>query len=228
MLDRKWVDSSIGQNWKKSLNDMAARASQARGQTSRFADRARGLTRFMPRMSSLLPKGLFGRSPQPHFPSLPRFGSMLSTPNLGGMSGITTAGVGKVILSILFLGVLGFIFWRAGTWWEKHRERLQKAWRLGPWPVLPGEVSTRADLVRAFEYLSLLRLGLAARTCHHLELAERIGDQPALDRDRRREAAATLASLYEQARYTPEDETLSPESLARARRELSYLAGAPA
>ena len=89
----------------------------------------------------------------------------------------------------------------------------------------PDQVSTRGDLVRAFEHLALLCLGRDARTHHHLDLATRIGQQPSLDQDRRKEAARDLALLYEQARYTPDDEHLADEDLRRARRELSYLAG---
>ena len=80
-------------------------------------------------------------------------------------------------------------------------------------------------MVRAFEHLALLRLGQEARTCHHLDLADRIGEQPGSDADRRRTAAHALARLYEQARYTPDEEKLPPEMMASARRELTYLAG---
>jgi hypothetical protein len=122
--------------------------------------------------------------------------------------------------------MLAFVLWRVGGWWQRRRaELLNAGWRLGPWPVRPESVSTRGELVQAFEHLALLLLGPTARTCHHLELAGRMGAQPALDGDRRREAADDLARLYEQARYTPDNETLSPESMSRARRELCYLAG---
>jgi hypothetical protein len=99
---------------------------------------------------------------------------------------------------------------------------------LGPWPVRPGEVATRGDLVRAFEHLALLCLGPTARTCHHLELARLLGAQPAPDPERRRDAAVDLAQVYEQARYTPDDEVLPDDLMRRARRELCYLAGEPA
>ena len=104
----------------------------------------------------------------------------------------------------------------------------RKRWRLGPWPVSPGAVRTREQLVRAFEYLSLLLLGPAARTRHHHDLARQIGDQPDMDPDRRKEAAQALAGLYEQARYAPPQDDLSEEQLDRARRELRRLAGGAA
>jgi hypothetical protein len=79
--------------------------------------------------------------------------------------------------------------------------------------------------VRAFEYLALLSLGRSARTCHHLEVADQLGTQPAGDPSRRRQAAAFLARLYERARYAPAEEAIPAEEMAAARRDLCYLAG---
>jgi hypothetical protein len=110
------------------------------------------------------------------------------------------------------------------------------AWKLGPWPVDPAAVRTREELIRAFEYLSLLRLGPAARHWHHWAIALGLGGSsrdPAPVRGwgdpfaERRQAAGELASLYEQARYAPPEETLSEGELATARRDLSLLAGVP-
>jgi hypothetical protein len=81
-------------------------------------------------------------------------------------------------------------------------------------------VASRADLVRTFEYLSLLRLGLPARAWNHREIAARLGGD-----ESQRRAAGLLADLYEQARYAPADEPLSPEALAEFRRDLGFLAG---
>jgi hypothetical protein len=96
----------------------------------------------------------------------------------------------------------------------------------GRWPVEPGAVATRGDLVRAFEYLALRLLGLDARHRHHLDLADRLGG-PAEGGDwGRRRAAGHLAHLYELARYAPADEPLPEAEMAAARRDLSFLAGA--
>ena len=46
------------------------------------------------------------------------------------------------------------------------RAREAAGWHPGPWPVDPRTVATRAEVVRAFEFLSLLRIGLDVR---HLE-----------------------------------------------------------
>jgi hypothetical protein len=110
------------------------------------------------------------------------------------------------------------------------------AWKLGPWPVQPTAVRTREELIRAFEYLSLLRLGPAARHWHHLAIASGLGR---LSGDavtatgwgytsaERRQAALQLASLYERARYAPPGEPLPEAALATARRDLCLLAGVP-
>jgi hypothetical protein len=138
---------------------------------------------------------------------------------------ITAAGVGRFFLVLVGAAMVALIVWYSRGWWQEALAKRLAALRLGPWPVRPEEVATRADLVRAFEYLALLLLGPSARTCNHLELARRISQRPTLQADRNREAAEELARLYEQARYTPPDERLPDELMSRARRELSYLAG---
>jgi hypothetical protein len=59
-------------------------------------------------------------------------------------------------------------------------------------------VATRAELVQAFDYLALLKLGPAARSWNHRAVARRWADRcAACTAD-----AARLADLYERARYT--------------------------
>jgi hypothetical protein len=101
--------------------------------------------------------------------------------------------------------------------------RLER-WRLGPWPVLPEAVKTRAELVRAFEYLSLLLLGPVARSWNHRMIADRLAE-PGSAFARQAEAAVRLAGLYERARYAPADEVLPEPALRAARQDLSFLAG---
>jgi len=97
-------------------------------------------------------------------------------------------------------------------------------WRLGPWPVNPARISTRAELIAAFDHLALLCLGWQARTWNHCAIGESLaGAKPEHHR-----AALELASLYEWARYAPEPDALSDQALSRARRNLCILAGVPA
>ena len=59
----------------------------------------------------------------------------------------------------------------------------------------PSQVSTREDLIRAFEHLAYLLLGPGARSLNHLDVAGRLSR----DDNGRAGAADRLAHLYEQA-----------------------------
>jgi hypothetical protein len=153
----------------------------------------------------------------------PRMSSLPSAPSARG----DDRGNGAFML--LSLAVLLLLFWKLGGWSKLQTGRAANgAWQLGPWPVRPGAVSTRQDLVRAFEYLALLSLGRDASTCHHRELAARLAGRDDMDDARRRQAADLLAWLYEQARYAPAEESLSAEEMTEARHALCFLAGVPA
>jgi hypothetical protein len=141
-------------------------------------------------------------------------------------------------IMIVGLVVIGGLFW----WLVSRHTGKQSAtdaepWHLGPWPVAPGAVATREELIRAFEYLSLLCLGAPARSWNHEVIAARLGQEagganraaPLLtwDPDARRQAAEALAGLYEKARYAPGSQPLPEAALAAARRDLCFLAGVP-
>lgn len=134
-------------------------------------------------------------------------------------------GYGWLAVPMLFLlGVLGWKLFqdqagRKGLRWSGRSDG-EESWRLGPWPVAPGSVASRADLIRAFEHLTLLKLGPEARSWNHLDIAAVLGGEVT----ERRQAAERLAALYERARYAPERESLPADALPSARRELVYLA----
>jgi hypothetical protein len=77
----------------------------------------------------------------------------------------------RLLAIIALLATVGFIVQRILAR-ARARESSGGAsgWKLGPWPVDPAAVRTREELIRAFEYLSLLRLGPAARHWHHLAI----------------------------------------------------------
>jgi hypothetical protein len=119
---------------------------------------------------------------------------------------------------VLFgVAILAGVLWRlrGGTFSAESSRR-----PLGPWPLDPARVATREDLITAFEYLSLLRCGEPARAWHHRAIAACLGGTAA----ERRDAAARLATLYEQARYAPT--TGREPDWAAARGPLVTLAGA--
>jgi hypothetical protein len=81
-------------------------------------------------------------------------------------------------------------------------------------------VTTRSDLIQAFEYLSVLLCGSQARTANHLALADALQQITGS-----RSVAEPLAHTYALARYTPVSEPLPPETIAEARQHLCRLAG---
>jgi hypothetical protein len=137
-----------------------------------------------------------------------------------GVAAANAADLFQGLLLVAAAVVLGMVLWR---WQGVRAAKAALARRhLGPWPTDPARVGTREELIRAFEYLSLLRLGEPARSWHHRAIADRLGDG---DADRR-VAADRLAALYEQARYAPDAARLTEPAFADARRHLTHLAGA--
>jgi hypothetical protein len=154
---------------------------------------------------------------------LPSFGA----PSPGGGGGF---GFGKVMLVFAAILILGILVWQV---WQRFAHppvpvEVAPAWQLGGWPVLPGQVATRTDLIQAFEYLSLLLLGPAARTWNHLDIAAGMAGDGSTGSPDQRTAAHRLAHLYEEARYTQGAEPLSSEAQAEARHNLCFLAGVAA
>jgi hypothetical protein len=150
-------------------------------------------------------------APQAHGLSLP------TTPTISAQESAPMA------LWVVVVGSVGFVLWRLKG---GQRGTDRSGWRPGRWPVSPGAVTTRHDLVQAFEHLALRCLGPAAYHCNHLELAERIAALSA--EPGCRQAATELAALYEQARYAPEEGPLRAEEVTAARRDLCFLAGVAA
>jgi hypothetical protein len=131
-------------------------------------------------------------------------------------SGVETI---ALAVGVVALAVLG---WQL---FEKRRAAEgARAFLPGKWPVEPGSIATPADLIRAFEYLALLRLGIEARVRNHLAIAFRLGEEGGPD-ESRRAAAQELARLYERARYEPNPGDFGAADLAAARRDLTLLAG---
>jgi hypothetical protein len=177
-----------------------------------WQERFAGFGSRLPKMS--WPKGDFG----------PR-GSAVRAPAGPALPPDTAGGGMQAVFLLLGAATAGLVAWglfrRRGLLLPGGAEG---GWRLGPWPVRPEAVGTRDELVRAFEYLALLRLGPAARSRNHREIAGGLG----ADDEARRTAAERLAGLYEQARYAPPDEALPDADLADARAALSLLAGVAA
>jgi hypothetical protein len=153
----------------------------------------------------------------------------MNVPHVAGAAQAPSSGadIWSILLWVGAALAAGVALWKLVKEHRKWSDAAAAGWRLGPWPVPPGAVRTRAELVRAFEHLALLCLGPPARHWNHLEIALRLTQNsthpPYVGR-----VASNLAGLYERARYAPLDEPLPDSDLAIARRELCFLAGVPA
>ncbi len=117
--------------------------------------------------------------------------------------------------------IAGFFLWRyLARQWKPAESRIDP-YALGPWPVDPFHLSTRQDVVVAFEHLSVLICGSVAKTWTHTTIAGALSELAMAEPER----AMMLARLYELARYTPVDEPLTTAELAEARRIVCKLAG---
>lgn len=136
----------------------------------------------------------------------------------GGVGGFGGSWLPVVLLGLAFMGGL-FIWW----WYLRDANDTGESVvnPLGPWPVDPRSIATREDVVKAFEYLSVLICGPSAKMWTHSAIAEALTDL-AISHG---ETAVKLARLYELARYAPLDEPLSQHELIEARHLVCDLAG---
>ena len=136
-----------------------------------------------------------------------------------GIPGFEGSWASVIVLAVLLLGALAV--WR--FWYLRDPEAVgtTSTGALGPWPVDPRRLTTRRDVVRAFEYLSVLICGPSAKTWTHHTIAAALADIAVSQG----ETAVLLARLYELAKYTPTDEALTTADLAEARRIVCRLAG---
>jgi hypothetical protein len=222
----EWADSPLGNALRNALRRAGEHRPGSGDMPFDLADKTRGLTDRLGKLGQYLPTDrlrsldLAGRLRNVHLPRLPSGG--MTGASLGSVPRASGAGVVSGLLWALVLLTLGAVLWKSLRWYREQAAN-GDGWKLGPWPVRPESVATRADLVRAFEHLAMLCLGPVALACNHLDLAARLGAREGTDVEKRR-AAEQLAGLYEQARYAPPDEALRPEELAAARRDLCLLA----
>jgi len=168
-------------------------------------------------------------------PRLGRLGRDLTIPGLGQIPipdlGPAGAGdlhspsfstIGTIATWILAVLILILILARLVRWPRRAERAAVERPDLGPWPVRPEAVSTRAELILAFDYLALWTLGLGVKSWNHHAVAslwlEQAPDCAV--------SATTLAHIYEQARYTDGAELLPEVQRERARQSLLQIAEA--
>jgi hypothetical protein len=137
----------------------------------------------------------------------------------------SSSNVGLFVFLGIFLAVAAIVtILKVVAWYmEQAREFADKERKLGPWPVTPDNISTFDQFLRAFEYLSLLRLGWRARAWNHKEIEKQLSGGK---QSKQNEAAHRLAGLYEQIRYDPLRANPDVEHLSSAKKDLILLAGA--
>jgi hypothetical protein len=123
---------------------------------------------------------------------------------------------------ILFLVVLGVVVWlKVKGLGEGRGAPALAAAGPGGWPIDPRAINTREDVVKAFEYLSVLVCGPAARNWTHGAIADALAELARTGGER----AVLLARLYELARYAPLDEPLTRAEVVEARALVCLIAG---
>ncbi len=144
--------------------------------------------------------------------------------SMGGMGSFNFGGMQVPwLLALLFLAaILGTILWWkwASLFPPGGRSALAGA-EAGAWPIDPRAINTREDVVKAFEFLSVLICGPGAKTWTHTTIADELTALAATHG----ETALKLARLYELARYAPLDEPLTRAEIIEARRLVCDLAG---
>jgi len=188
-------DSPVFKEWIRDLSRASAQSPNGPVTVGNLADIARsmdGLVKdfrhWLPRNVPDMPKLDFS-PPSPSFSVPSLYSPAASSFSLSG-SGWTFVAFGLVVLlAALALGRLGKLR-------PVKSLAVSRPFILGPWPVDPQHISSREELIAAFEYLALLKYGLAAKSWHHNEVAAKLGDAGT------RNDAESLARLYERARYS--------------------------
>ena len=236
-LMRRAEESNLGDwlrespAWQRAAEELQASLrspdAASRWGLEKWADRFRGLAERLP---MALPEGALEPLRRLPTPALPRWD--VGVPSLGrwtpsvltapGAPTLPRATMNDTVMWLLVVVLLGLTGWWMFRGAGRRTERQAAARALGPWPVAPNDVATRAELVQAFDYLALLTLGPAARTWNHRVVARRweaIAESA-------RASAPLLADLYEAARYTPGPAALAPAERDEARAALRALAEA--
>ncbi len=158
--------------------------------------------------------------------SLPTFNQVpaprIAAPELPTFDSLAPSSFGAAATWITLIAILLFAAWRMRYSARRAPTRSDHRATLGPWPVRPDAVSTRTELVQAFDYLALWSLGLDVKSWNHQAVACRWCERsPGCVN-----SAQALAALYEQARYTDGVDELPSPQRKKARQSLVHLAEA--
>lgn len=165
-----------------------------------------------------------------------------SLPSLGSPG----AGAGPALLWFVVVTAVLIIAWQLARNIQRRVSLAPVHRGLGPWPVDPAKIMTRAELIKAFDYLALWRLGEQARSWNHRRVERRLSFSPepaatvavelskhmslplpavaaGSGLNKQYDAVAELTRMYESARYTIGPDILSPDEQAAVRHNLGLL-----
>jgi hypothetical protein len=164
-LNRTW---NADERWEK----LAKGTTGLNEKWTRWSQEAH-LDRWLPKQGLSWPNRLTPRTFRPS-------GTRLRPPaNLAGGSGLSGPNetTWQILLAVAGVVLGGLVLWKLLSRAQRAATRSHAAWTLGPWPVDPAGVQTREELIRAFEYLSLLCLGPAAQHWNHRMIADQLSSQ---------------------------------------------------
>ncbi|MFL5331096.1 MAG: hypothetical protein ACJ8C4_19570 [Gemmataceae bacterium] len=217
---RDWKLDEVASNWR---NSQAYR--DLMQEISRAADKPPGpfslsdVNELMGKVESLA-KGLKAKLPESihglpklhmHTPDFGGAGFSLGQPSLPSASG--TADIASIAIILAAVGFAAWFLWRVGN--LSRRRSLRKS-SVSYTLRDPEQVTTREELIDAFERLALVFFGSGAAHWHHRRVADRLAEKTLARSD-----ANELAELYERARYSP---AAGEENWQSARPALARLA----
>src|SRR5262249_41023398 len=91
-------------------------------------------------------------------------------PNLGGRGGDEPSS-GAGVFGLLGTAAAAYLLWYLHHKRQQARAALRGTTANRAWPIAPSAIASRDDLIKAFEFLSLSKLGESARTWNHLDIA---------------------------------------------------------
>ena len=198
---RDWKLDEVASNWR---NSQAYR--DLMQEISRAADKPPGpltlgdVSGLMETVESLA-KGFKAKLPE-SIHGLPKL--QMPTPDFGGgfslgqpslPSASETADIASITIILASVGFTAWFLWRVAVLSRRRQVR-----RAGVAYTLrdPEQVTTREELIDAFERLALVFFGGDAAHWHHRRVADRLAEKTLARSD-----ANELAELYERARYSP-------------------------
>lgn len=149
-----------------------------------------------------------------------------SSPSVGGIGSVgaggAQVGAGGFSVFAIIVGIIGaaFIAYIMFQKWKKEKEIKAAMIAAAQRQFELNHIQNRAELVEAFDTLTLVKLGEESRNWNHRVVTKSFAESAPVAA----EPAAELGELYERARYSPPQDDLSAGELTQAERDLRAVA----